>query len=144
MRQKVPMSKFNFFCWYYCCASQGERKAYSRAKESIEDETDILTYYRKMKKIDLTLKTLFTEKERYLLTKQDCFVLDTKLDKLPKEVEEIDSDLEDGPKKSTAWWEGIQSWNTMLLMDGLTGDIKTRRRKASKHRRSNVTDRPAR
>ena len=35
----------------------------------MEDEMDVLTYYRKMKKLDLALQTIFSDKERYLLTK---------------------------------------------------------------------------
>ena len=41
---------------------------------------DFLTYFRKMKKLDLTMKTIFTEKERYLLSKQNCFVLNENLE----------------------------------------------------------------
>ena len=46
---------------------------------------DFLTYFRKMKKLELTMRTIFTDKERYLLSKQNCFVLDNSLESLPEE-----------------------------------------------------------
>ena len=113
---------------------------------------DVLTYYRKMKKLDLALQTIFSDKERYLLTKQNCFILDS-TDKEAANKEKanasatahvnedyLDSDREDGPKRSQKWWEGIQSWNTMRLMDGLTGEIKSRRSLSARGKGSNASE----
>lgn len=89
---------------------------------------DFLTYFRKMKKLELTIKTIFTEKEQYLLRKQNCFVLDHRLESLTEEPpSQIDSDREEGPKKSQKWWTGIHSLNSMRLMDGLRGEIRSKR-----------------
>lgn len=72
----------------------------------MDDEMDILTYYRKMKQLELTMQTIFTQKERYLLRKQNCFVLDTSLNAQAQSEDEDaeDSDREDGPKQSQKWW----------------------------------------
>ena len=92
----------------------------------------MLTYYRKMRQFDLVLRMLFTSKERYLLTKQHCFVLSgdpqrgAAANQHPNgEVSEaeLESGREDGPKRSQAWWEELvsgQSWDTLRLVDGLT------------------------
>ena len=74
---------------------------------------------------------LFTSKERYLLTKQQCFVLSgdsqngAAIQPPNGEISEaeLESGREDGPKRSQVWWDELvsgQSWDTLRLVDGLT------------------------
>ena len=41
----------------------------TRAKDKVEEEMDFLTYFRRMKQLEVTVGTLFHKKERYLIGK---------------------------------------------------------------------------
>ena len=85
----------------------------------MEEELNFFTFFRKMKKLEVIIATLFSRKDRLLLEKQDCFVLDPKEKICNTESQEIDSESETGPKMSEQWWEGLTSWNTRELMAGI-------------------------
>ena len=94
----------------WCRLNKRNWRAHKHAKTSIENELDVLSYLRKMKTIDAALKTLFSDKERYLLRKHDSFVMNTSLKSLDEaKYSEIDSDGDDGPKNSEKWWSDLNS-----------------------------------
>ena len=75
------------------------------------------------------MKIIFTDKERYLLGKQKCFVLDHNLDSPNEDIDsEFDSDRKEGPKQSQKWWDSIQNRNESRLMNGLTSEIKSKKK----------------
>ena len=76
-----------------------------------------------MKKFEMAIKTLFTQKERYLLSKQNCFVLNpnyyaTEIDS------DIDSEAAKGPKKNPNWWNGMKGQIETQLIQGLINELE--------------------
>jgi len=57
-----------------------------------------------MKQLEVTIKTLFSHKEQYLLRKQKCFVLDPGSETSSEDFN-IDSSSETGPKNNEKWWK---------------------------------------
>ena len=68
------------------------------------------------------IKTLFTAKEAYLLSKQNCFVLNPGVGKA--DDADMNSDEVEGPKKNEKWWNSLQSEKDLRLIDGLWADMK--------------------
>ena len=70
-----------------------------------------------MKQLEATLNVLMTSKERYLLRKQECFVLNEELQSAASAEE--DSEAENGPKKSAEWWFGLNKEMQEKLLLGV-------------------------
>ena len=67
-----------------------------------------MTYFRKMKQVEIAHKTIFTSKERYLIDKQKCFVLDQNTDTNDSNSSGVNSDDENGPIRNEKWWNDIK------------------------------------
>ena len=78
---------------------------YRQAKAKIEKELDFLNYFRRMRQVEIMIKTLFTAKEAYLLSKQNCFVLNPGVGKA--DDADMNSDEVEGPKKNEKWWNSL-------------------------------------
>ena len=52
-------------------------RAIEKARDRIDTELDFLSFYRKMEVLEKAFAVLFSKKERYLLRKQNTFVLDS-------------------------------------------------------------------
>ena len=103
----------------------------------MDHELDFLTYYRKMRQLKHALKVLFNEKERYLLRKQHDFTLQEGLNSVDSDCcESVDSQDEKGPLKNKNWWQnGLSSWNSRQLMQGVlppTSELEAQQEEASK------------
>ena len=117
-RQKT--SRFSDWC-QYCCLTRGVRKGFNRAKVSVQHELDFYSYFRKLRQFEVVLRVLFTSKERYLLSKQNCFVLNEASASEPS-AEDVDSGAETGPKRDFKWWSELRTGHLLKIMEGLSTD----------------------
>ena len=99
-------------------------------------ELDVLTYFRKMKQIEIAQRVLFTRKERYLIDRQKEFVLDYSLsesissdqqDEVASSAVALNSDDENGPIRSVQWWDELRREKKLIsgLLNAKTTAGKT-------------------
>ena len=50
---------------------------YNKGKDRLEKELDIKTYYKKLKSLEIMIRTLFTEQDKYLIGNQRDYALDS-------------------------------------------------------------------
>ena len=89
-----------------------------------------MTYFRKMKQIEIAQRVLFTRKERYLIDRQKEFVLDSESDDQHDGAESaVNSDDENGPIRSVQWWDELR--REKKLISGLLKDKPTFAKKST-------------
>ena len=95
-----------------------------------------MTYFRKMKQIEIAQRVLFSRKERYLIDRQKEFVLDYSLSESISSDQQdgkqlsafiLNSDDENGPIRSVQWWDELCREKKLIsgLLKEKTTTVKT-------------------
>ena len=69
-----------------------------QAEKKIENELDILTYFRKLMKLEAAFKVIFTKPERLLLSNQACFTVEDSERRSSSSEDQVEIDPEDQSK----------------------------------------------